>query len=86
MRRSASPPQPIRGREEEVGASSMFPGSGANSIEGAGSGGNRLVLTQEFKLGIIDCDNQMRPWPGAVPPVLYSYLSTARARAGLDHS
>lgn len=83
MRRSASPPQPIRGREEEVGASSRFPESGGNST---GSGGNRLVSTQEFKLGIIDCDNQIHPWPSAVPPVLYSYLPTARARAGLDHS
>lgn len=64
----------------------MLPGSGGNLIEGAGTGGNRLVLTQEFKLGIIDCDNQICPWPGAVPSVLYSYLPTARARAGLDRS
>lgn len=66
----------------------MFPESGGNST---GSGGNRLVSTQEFKLGIIDCDNQIHPWPSAVPPGecgggIYSYLPTARARAGLDHS
>lgn len=58
----------------------MFPGSNGNLIEGTGSGGNRLVLTQEFKLGIIDCDNQICPWPGSVPPALYSYLLTARTR------
>lgn len=70
VRRSASPPQPIRGREEEVGASPVFPGSNGNLIEGRGSGGNRLVLTQEFNLWIINCDSQICPWPGSVSQLL----------------
>lgn len=60
----------------------MFPGSNGHLMEGRGSGGNRLVLTQEFNLWIIDCDSQICPWPGSVLPAIYSYLLTRRAGAG----
>lgn len=82
VRRSASPPQQIRGREEEVGASSVFLGSNGNLIEGRGSCGNRLVLTQEFNLWIIDCDSQICPWLSSLLPVFSSRLLTASAAAG----
>lgn len=64
----------------------MFPGSNGNLIEGRGSGGNGLVLTQEFNLWIIDCDSQICPWPGSVLPVFYSYLLTGSAGAAPIYS
>lgn len=82
VRRSASPPQQIRGREEEVGASSGFPGSDGHLIEGRGSGGNRLVLTQELNSWIIDRDSQMCPWLSSLLSVVSSCLLTASAAAG----
>lgn len=82
VRRSASPPQQIRGWEEEVGAPSVFAGSQGNLMEGRGAGGNRLVLTQEFNLWINDCDSQICPWPGSALPVFYSHLWQGGSGAG----
>lgn len=63
----------------------VFQGSMGNLIQSTHSGGNRLVLTKEFNLAIIDSDNQICPWPVDFIFLSYSYLLTSNAdfRLGL---
>lgn len=48
-------------------------------------GGNRLVLTKSFNLGIIDSDRQFCPWPmGLDSQAPYSYLQQGHAGFRLE--
>lgn len=79
MRWSTASPQQIRSREKEVGEGAgrkrkknatlqtryavALQGSVGNLIQGHTLTRNQLVLMKEFNSGIIDSDNQIRPWP-----------------------
>lgn len=48
-------------------------------------GGNQLVLTKEFNLGIIDSDKQICPWPvDLIFQAPYSYLQPSNAEFRLE--
>lgn len=66
---SADTKQRKRGRKKKQPTTSQtrytvaLQGSVGNLIQGHTLTRNQLVLTKEFNSGIIDSDNQIRPWP-----------------------
>lgn len=62
-----------------------FRGSMGDLIQGTCWGGNRLVLTKELNLGIIDSDKQICPWPvDLIFQAPYSYLQPSNAEFRLE--
>lgn len=63
----------------------VFRGSMGDLIQDTCWGGNRLVLTKEFNLGIIDSDKQICPWPvDLIFQAPYSYLQPSNAEFRLE--
>ena len=58
----------------------MFRGNVGDLIQDTCWGGNRLLLTKEFNLGIIDSGRQICPWPmDLIFRAPYSYLEPSHA-------
>lgn len=84
---SAACPQQIWSREKEVGQkNTLYTGTPwCLVIQDTCWGGNRLVLTKEFNLGIIDSDRQICPQPmDLIFQAPYSYLQPSSAGFRLE--